>query len=203
MTSKKPLADRVAARGAVVIGGSAGSLDALLSLLERLPKDFPAPIAVVIHTPKARPSGLVAALSYRCPLPVREPVDKEPLAAGTVFVAAPGYHLLVERGPCFGFSLDAPENFSQPSIDVLFESAADVFGPRLIAVVLSGAHHDGARGLATVCQAGGLALVQLPEEAASPEMPQAALAACPAALVLAATEIGDRLAAVLSAKSPR
>jgi two-component system chemotaxis response regulator CheB len=182
--------------GAVVVGGSAGSLDPLLTILERLPRPFGMPIAVVVHTPKGPPSGLVEALSHRCPLPVREPIDKEPLEAGTVFVAPPGYHLLVGGGPCFAFSIDPPENYSRPSIDVLFESALDVCGARLVAVVLSGANNDGARGLAAVCKAGGLALVQAPEEAASPEMPRAALEACPAAAVLPARDIAERLVTV-------
>ncbi len=187
--------------GAVVIGGSAGALDALLSLLERLPQHFAPPIAVVLHTPKELPSVLVTALSHRCPLPVREPEDKEPLQAGTVFVAAPGYHLLVEPGPCFGFSVDAPENYSRPSIDVLFDSAVDVYGDRLVGVILSGANNDGANGLASVCKAGGLALVQAPAEAASPEMPSAALAACPAAQVLPAARIAERLISVSQARA--
>jgi two-component system chemotaxis response regulator CheB len=184
--------------GAVVVGGSAGSLDPLLTVLERLPRGFGMPIAVVIHTPKDPPSGLVEALSHRSSLPVREPIDKEPLEAGTVFVAPPGYHLLVGRGPCFAFSVDPPENFSRPSIDVLFESALDVYGARLVAVVLSGANNDGGRGLAAVCQAGGLALVQAPEEATSPEMPRAALEACPAAAMLSARDIAERLVTVVA-----
>jgi two-component system chemotaxis response regulator CheB len=181
--------------GAVVVGGSAGAIDALQALLERLPKDFAAPVAVVIHTPPGRPSGLVQVLAHRCPLPVREPVDKEPLQGGTVFVAAPGYHLLVERGPYFAFSVDAPENYSRPSIDVLFESAADVFGRELAAVLLSGANQDGARGLRAVADAGGKAFVQSLAEAASPEMPEAALAACPGAEGLSVVNIAERLVA--------
>ncbi len=191
---------RTPASPVVMLGGSAGSVEPLLVLVERLPRDLAVPVAVVVHTPRHQPSGLVAALSHRCPLAVREPVDKEELAAGTVFVAAPGYHLLIERGPCFGFSLDPPENFSQPSIDVLFESAADVLGERLIAVILSGANRDGAQGLRAVWAAGGLALVQSPEEATSPEMPRAALAACPDAEVLPAGRIADRIVAAIASR---
>ena len=189
--------DREESCGAVVVGGSAGSLDPLLSILEQLPKDYPLPVAVVVHTPKDQPSVLVDALAARCPLPVREPVDKEPLQPGTVFVAAPGYHLLVERGARFAFSVDEPVSFAQPSIDVLFESAAESYGRRLLAVILSGANHDGARGLAAVFKAGGLAFVQAPDEAAYPEMPKAALRACPAARALPACHIGRRLVAEL------
>jgi len=196
MSSSSPAPRRGARTSAVAIGGSAGSLDPLLGLLERLPRDFPLPVAVVIHVPRDTPSGLVRALSPRSALPVREPFDKEPMEGGTVYVAAPGYHLLVEPGPCFAFSLDAPERFARPSIDVLFESAADVFGAGLVGVVLSGANDDGAAGLASLCRAGGLALVQRPEESLSPEMPRAALRACSGAEALPVSDIADRLRAV-------
>lgn len=179
--------------GAVVIGGSAGSLDALLAILEQLPGDLPAPVVVVVHTPREPPSGLAGALSTRSVLPVIEPEDKAPVVPGTVFVAAPGYHLLIERGPSFAFSVDVPERFSQPSIDVLFESAADVFGQNLVGIVLSGANDDGARGLAAIRQGGGRALVQAPEDATSAEMPRAALAACPDAEALPSRRIAERI----------
>jgi two-component system chemotaxis response regulator CheB len=187
----------------VVMGGSAGSIDALLTILEQLPPDFAAPVVVVVHTPKEPPSHLVAALSPRSRLPVREPEDKEPLAAGTVFVAPPAYHLLIERGPVFAFSVDAPENFSLPSIDVLFESAADVFGARVVGVVLSGANDDGAAGAAAIRRAGGIVLVQDPSEATSAEMPRAALAACPDAKVLPSLALPDGLVAIVRQQGRR
>ncbi len=185
--------------GAVVIGGSAGAVDALWALLERLPEGFAPPVAVVLHTPAEKPNGLVEVLASRCRLPVREPVDKEPLQAGTVFVAAPGYHLLIEDGPSFGFSVDAPENYSRPSIDVLFESAAEIFGRGLVAVLLSGANQDGAQGLRAVHEAGGKAFVQSLAEAASQEMPRAALVACPGAEALSVVDIAARLVACFAA----
>lgn len=186
------------AKRAVVIGGSAGALDGLLTIVERLPASFPLPIAVVVHIAESLGNGLVDALSPRAKLPVREPLDKEPFEPGTIFVAAPGYHLLVEPGPCFGFSMDAPVNHARPSIDVLFESALDCHGARLIAVLLSGANHDGARGLAALGRKGGLALVQTPEEASAPDMPRAALDACPTAVALSASDIATRLVLVAS-----
>lgn len=198
MTTHTPQTEQALDLGAIVIGGSAGSLDALLTILGGLPRQFALPIAVVVHLPKEPPSGLVDVLSHRCPLPVREPEDKEPLEAGTVFVAPPGYHLLVGKGPCFAFSIDPPEYYSQPSIDVLFESAADVYGDLLVAVVLSGANNDGARGLAAVCKGGGLGIVQAPSDAASPEMPRAALKACPTATVLPARGIAERLVSLVA-----
>jgi two-component system chemotaxis response regulator CheB len=182
---------------AVVIGGSAGSLDALLTIVERMPPGFPVPLVVVVHTPKDSPSGLVGALAPRSALAVREPEDKEPIAGGVVFVAPSGYHLLVDSGPCFAFSLAPPEKFSQPSIDVLFESAADVFGERLIGIILSGANDDGAAGLAAICRAGGLALVQAPDEAVSAAMPRAALASCPDAEAAEVRVIAEKLVSIV------
>lgn len=187
-----PLAQEPA--GVVVVGGSAGSVEALARLLDRLPPGFGLPVVVVVHQPRRRPSALAEALAPHGPLAVEQAQDKVPLQAGAVFVAPPDYHLLVERGGFLALSVDEPVNYSRPSIDVLFESAADAYGPRTIGVVLSGANADGARGLAAVCRAGGVALVQSPEEASSPEMPRAALAECPRAQVLSIERIAARLA---------
>lgn len=203
MKVRRPQPHRQRGVGAVLVGGSAGSLEALARIVEALPEELGVPVIVVVHTPKDRPSGLVEALSARCPLPIREPVDKETVEKGTVFVAAPGYHLLVERSQCFSFSVDAPENFSRPSIDVLFDSAVDVYGSQLVAVILSGASRDGARGIKAVHDAGGLALVQSPEEASSPEMPRAALAACPAAEVHPSAGLARRVVAALCGRATR
>jgi two-component system, chemotaxis family, protein-glutamate methylesterase/glutaminase len=180
---------------AVVIGGSAGGLEALSRILERLPSDFRLALAVVLHMPSTGPNILVQVLSCHTRLPVREAQDKEPAEPGTIFVAPPGYHLLVDRGPSFALSLDGPVHFSRPSIDVLFESAADEYGERLIGVLLSGANEDGASGLQAIERAGGLAVVQAPEEAQSPTMPEAALARCPGARVAPAIEIAAMLRA--------
>ncbi len=178
---------------AVVVGGSAGASEVLSRLLADLPDDFAAPIAVVIHLARRQPSALPEALGRRSRLPVREPLDKEPLAPATVYVAPPNYHLLIERGPAFALSTDEPVYFSLPSIDVLFESAADVFGPRLVAILLSGANQDGARGLKAVSDAGGLALVQAPEEAAFRAMPEAGLAMCPHAQAMGVEALAQLL----------
>jgi two-component system, chemotaxis family, protein-glutamate methylesterase/glutaminase len=203
MTSETRTPDHLLRLGAVVIGGSAGSVDGLLTMVERLPADFAMPIALVVHTPKELPNTLVNALGPRSKLPVREPFDKEPFVPGTLFVAAPGYHLLIERGPSFGFSVDEPVNYSRPSIDVLFESALDTFGARLVAVILSGANQDGARGLAALGRAGGVAFVQAPEKASAPEMPRAALEACPSAVALSLPDLLRRLMDVAAARIGR
>jgi two-component system chemotaxis response regulator CheB len=181
--------------GAVVIGGSAGSLPALLTIVSRLPAGFSLATIVVVHLPPGAPSGLARALAPVCALPVAEPLDKEPVRPGQVHLASPGYHLLVEPGPRFAFSLDEPVNYARPSIDVLFQAAAEVYGSRLIGVVLSGANNDGSEGLASIHRAGGQAFVQSPEDASSPQMPDAALAACPAARPLSAAGIAAQLVA--------
>lgn len=166
-----------AARSAslVVVGASSGGVEALIGLLSRLPADFALPMAVVLHQGEDRDSVLAQVLGRHTPLAVREARDKEPLAAGCVHVAPPGYHLLLEDAQHLALSCDPPEYFSRPSIDALFETASQVLGPRLCGVLLTGANHDGAAGLARLGAAGGLTLVQSPTDAANPEMPLAAI----------------------------
>jgi two-component system chemotaxis response regulator CheB len=156
---------------AVVIGASAGAVEALGVLLPALPDDFDVPVVVVVHVPANRPSLMAELFAPRCKLKVREAEDKRAVAGGTIWFAPPNYHLLIERDRCFALSVDEPVNFSRPSIDVLFESAADVYGERLLAIVLTGANHDGAHGASIVHKAGGLVAVQDPETALAPTMP--------------------------------
>lgn len=181
---------------AVAIGGSAGALDALIAILRALGQSYALPVVVVIHTPRGQPSALVQALRSRCALPVREAEDKEPLAPATVYVGPPDYHLLFDSGGSLSLSIDDPLSFSRPSIDVLFESAADMLGGRVVSVLLSGANADGATGMRAIIDAGGLGIVQQPDEATSREMPEAAIRRCPEARVLRADEIGNVLAAL-------
>lgn len=175
---------------AILIGGSAGAIEVVSRLLSGLLRDFSIPIIIVIHLPRHRPSALADALSGYCRLPLHEAQDKEPLAPGTVYLAVPDYHLLLDRGPALALSVEEPVNYSQPSIDVLFESAAAVLGARCSGVIVSGANADGARGLRAIQQAGGAAIVQAPEEATQIAMPRAAMAACPFARVLTVEGIG-------------
>lgn len=169
---------------ALVIGGSAGALGALLQFLPALPSDFPLPVMLVVHLPPEGESLLPSLLNNRCRLTVKEAEDKEPIRAGIIYVAPPNYHLLVEPDFHLSLSQDAPVLYSRPSIDVLFESAADAYGDGLAGLVLTGASSDGARGLHAVAAAGGRAYVQNPATAEVAAMPQAALAACPDAHVL-------------------
>jgi two-component system chemotaxis response regulator CheB len=163
---------------AVVIGTSAGGVEALMALLPALPTTLRAAVLVVIHLPRERPSLLVDIFAPRCVRPVREAQDKEPVEPGCIYFAPPDYHLLVDRvdeGPCLALSADPLVNFSRPSIDVLFESAADAYRARLLGIVLTGGNQDGAAGLAAVARAGGLTAVQRPDTAAVSWMPESAL----------------------------
>lgn len=177
----------------VVIGTSAGGVEALSHLLPALPAGLHAPVFVVIHLPRERPSLLVDIFRPRCAVDVREAQDKEPVAAGTVYFAPPDYHLLVDQGPQLALSSDDLVNFSRPSIDVLFESAADVYGERLLGIILTGASHDGASGLEAVYRAGGWTVVQEPNDAQAPLMVEAALKRIPVDFVLPLDQIAQLL----------
>ena len=161
---------------AVVIGASAGGIEALSVLLPALPAGLQASVFIVLHVPRDRSSLLPEIFAPRCALPVREAEDKESVAPGTVYFAPPDYHLLIDQGPALALSDDALVHYSRPSIDVLFESAADIYGRGLMGIILSGANEDGAEGLATVHRAGGVTVVQDPGGAPAPFMLESALA---------------------------
>jgi two-component system chemotaxis response regulator CheB len=161
---------------AIVIGASAGGVEALLSILSPLREGFMLPIIVVLHLPDARRSHLADVFARRVSMRVLEAADKTQVEAGTLYFATPGYHLSVEQDRTLSLSLEDRVHYSRPSIDLLFESAADAYGPRLAAVLLTGANRDGANGLAQVKHRGGLTIVQDPDEAQVATMPLAALA---------------------------
>jgi two-component system, chemotaxis family, protein-glutamate methylesterase/glutaminase len=181
---------------AVVVGASAGAVEALSVILPALPAAYPLPVLVVVHLPPDRKSVMPELFAAKCRVAVKEAEDKEPLAAGTVYFAPPDYHLLVEPDRRVSLSGDEPVLYSRPAIDVLFESAADAYGAALAGAVLTGASSDGARGLAAVCAAGGTAVVQDPAGAFATAMPHAARAACPAAAVMTLPQIAAFLAAL-------
>jgi two-component system chemotaxis response regulator CheB len=160
----------------VAIGASWGGLHAIQTLLGALPADFPATVLVAQHR-RADDELLADLLGRATPLTVRDAEDKDELRAGEVLLAPADYHLLVE-GDSVALSVDEPVRFSRPSIDVLFQSAAEARGERVVGVVLTGSNADGAAGLDAVWRRGGIALVQDPETAERPEMPRAALQAC-------------------------
>jgi two-component system chemotaxis response regulator CheB len=187
---------------AIVLGSSAGGLQALQAALGPLPATFPAPLIAVQHLHRDDHGRFAAHLDESLELAVVEAVDKLPLRAGRLHVAPANYHLLVERDQSLALSVDPKVNWTRPSIDVLFESAARVFGAELVAVVLSGANRDGAQGLRQVTTRGGRGLVQDPATAANPVMPQAALdhGCVDAEDVLPAQLIGGRLLALADQK---
>ncbi|WP_086056309.1 chemotaxis protein CheB [Bordetella genomosp. 9] len=160
----------------VAIGASAGGVDAIGRLLQALPKDFPAAIAIVLHLPPDRVSLLPDLFAARCVLPVKEVEDKEFIVPGVVYIAAPNYHMLVEPDRSFALSQDEAVNFSRPSIDLLLESAAAAYRDRLLGIVLTGGSPDGAAGLKRVRELGGRAWVQDPDSADAPAMPASAIA---------------------------
>lgn len=183
---------------AIVIGASVGAVEALSRLLPLLPADYPFAVMVVVHLPRQSGSMLSTIFADRCSLLVKEAEDKEPLLPGHIYFAAPDYHLLVNPDFTLALSSDEAVHYSRPSVDVLFESAAAVFGDALTGVILTGANEDGASGLASVVAGGGVALVQEPSTAEGRAMPTSAITACPNACVL---DLGA-MAAFLNALRP-
>jgi two-component system chemotaxis response regulator CheB len=187
---------------AVVIGASAGGVEALSVLLPALAPGLSPPVFIVVHLPRAPPSVLAEIFTRKCAVPVREAEDKEAVSPGTVYFAPNNYHLLVDRGPQLSLSADDPVHHSRPSIDVLFESAVEIYGGRLLGIILSGANEDGALGLAAIHDAGGVTVVQSPQEARAPHMVLSALKLRPADRVLPLNEIADMLRTLDKAGSP-
>lgn len=183
---------------AVVIGASAGGIRALGLVLEALPADFGLPILVVQHIHPNSDSYLVTILGNRCQLQVKQGDEKEPIVANTVYLAPPGYHMLVEDDRTISLSLDAPVKFARPSVDVLFDSAVDVYRERLIGIVLTGANNDGAEGCARIKQADGYVIAEDPASAETPMMPRSAIEATTVDKVLPVTDIGPFLLQVVN-----
>jgi two-component system chemotaxis response regulator CheB len=173
----------VSAIDAIVIGGSAGAVTTLGEILPRLPRDVP-PVLIVVHVLPYTPSLLPEVFAPRCTMRVIEADPSLAIESGTIYFAPADYHLLVERSRVCALSIEAPVLFSRPSIDVLFESAAEAFGPRVAGVILTGASSDGAQGLRAIARQGGMTFVQDPKTAEARTMPEAALAAVPHARVL-------------------
>lgn len=177
----------------IAVGASWGGLHAVSELLRGLPEELEAAVVVAQHrSPKAPHGGLEALLQGQTRRPVVEASDKDPIEPRHVYVAPPNYHLLVEPG-FFGLSTEGHVRHARPSIDVLFESAADAYRERVVGIVLTGANDDGAAGLRRIKQLGGVAVVQDPGTAAMRTMPEAALAATAADAVLPVSEIGKFL----------
>ena len=176
----------------VAIGTSWGGLMAMSKLLSEMPADFPIPIVIVQHRSKESDKLLPQLLQDATDLDVCEIEDKDPLEAGRVHVAPANYHVMLEAGYA-SLTIEEPVRYSRPSIDVMFDSAADTYGAGAIGVVLTGANEDGARGLAHIVSRGGRALVQDPKTAEIPIMPLAAIREVPVAEVLPLEKLAPRL----------
>ncbi|NCI46594.1 chemotaxis protein CheB [Sediminibacterium soli] len=174
----------------VLIGGSAGSLDLIIDILERLPPDFEIPLVLVVHRLKNTPSVLDELLSKKTGKHlVVEPEDKQSIRPGRIYLAPQNYHLLAESDHSFVLDYSEPIHYSRPAIDASFESFAGVYGSRMLAVLLSGANRDGADGLQAVLAKGGKAIVQAPGTAQYDAMPKAAIDQNPSAMVLEPIQI--------------
>jgi two-component system chemotaxis response regulator CheB len=178
---------------AVVIGASAGGVNALLDILPGLPKAYPYPVVTVLHVMKGRQNQLAEVFQQRLALRVVEAADKDELQPGTLYFAPAGYHLSVEEGGVLSLSQEEPVHFARPAIDITMQSAADVFGPQLVGILLTGANQDGAAGLAAIGAAGGLTVVQDPAEAQVAVMPNEAIRLRQPDLVLTLQEIRSLL----------
>ncbi len=177
----------------ICIGASWGGLDAVGRLLREIPTEVDQPIVIAQHRFADSHAGALAALlGDELDRPVLDVEDKTPIRRNHVYVAPSDYHLLVERGS-FALSVDERVQYARPSIDVLFESAADAYGPAVVGVILTGANEDGAAGLARIKARGGVAVIQDPREAERRAMPDAALAATVADAVLPLEDIGKFL----------
>ena len=159
----------------IIIGGSAGSIEVLFQILPLLPKNFPLPVMVVVHRKLVEQNLLEGVLQSKCIIKVTEAVDKMPIQKSTVFLAPAGYHLLIEKD--FSFALDSSEKvkYSRPNIDVSMHSVAQVYKNKAIGVLLTGANEDGSYGMKKIHDAGGSTIVQSPETALIPVMPEGAL----------------------------
>ena len=185
---------------AIVLGGSAGSFQVMIKILSKIPKEFPLPIIICSHRLKHVRSGFVEALSLKSNKIVEEPLDKDAIKRGRVYLAPSNYHLNVEIGNTFSLSTEEMFNNSRPAIDLTFETAAYVYKEKLIGILLTGANKDGAKGMKRVGELGGLTIVQEPTECVIDTMPKAALAIARIDYTLKVDEIIAFLMQIQSAK---
>lgn len=176
---------------AIVIGTSAGGIDALSNLLPRIPANSKSAIFVVQHISPDAESSFIKLMDTKCKIKVKEACHTEEIQNGVVYFAPPDYHLLVEHDFTLSLSTDEKVNFSRPSIDMLFETAAEVFTTTLTGVLLTGANRDGAMGMKRIKDLGGKTIVQNPSNAAYPEMPSSVMKLINPDKILTLKEIGD------------
>jgi len=178
---------------AIVIGCSAGGVQALSTLLGGLAQNLPAPVIVVCHMGSEDTHMFCDILNHRSRLPVTEALERHPPVMGTVYIAPASYHLLIERDGCFALSVDDRVCFCRPAIDVLFCSASAYYRQHLIGVVLTGANDDGSQGLKAIRQRGGLGIVQTPDSAEAKAMPESAIRIAGADHIVSLPEIAPHL----------
>ncbi|WP_138994851.1 chemotaxis protein CheB [Larkinella sp. C7] len=174
---------------AVVIGGSAGSIEVLLKLLPALSSPLPVALMIVLHRKNSTDSSLADLLSSKTMIPLHEVEDKDPVITGAIYLAPADYHLLIEKDEVFSLDDSEKVNYSRPSLDVTFESAADVYGSSLVGILLSGANADGTAGLNLIKTRGGFLIAQKPETAQAAFMPQHAILNAPIDRVLDVDEM--------------
>jgi len=180
----------------IAIGVSAGGFEALNTLVTKMPAKFNIPIGIVQHRGIDSGAYLAKHLNNSSKINVKDVLDKEPIVAGSVYIAPPDYHLLVEREGYFSLSRDAKVNYSRPSIDVFFETVAEIYPKQCLAIILTGKNNDGAIGLAKVAASGGVAIVQDPKSAYALEMPMAAIKSVPSAITLSLSGIVEYLLSI-------
>jgi two-component system chemotaxis response regulator CheB len=176
--------------GLLIIGGSAGSFDVILKTLPYLRTDLPFPVIIVLHRKNVSESNLADLFNSKTRLAVKEAEEKEPLSAGDVYIAPADYHLLIEKDKTLSLDFSEKVNYSRPSIDVTFETAAEVYGSKLVCVLLSGASSDGTEGLKTVKRYGGTVIVQNPQTAKVAYMPEQAIAEVEVDRIVEENDIG-------------
>lgn len=181
---------------AIIVGASAGGVEAMLSLFRHLPPHYRLPIIAALHMQEMRDSLLADLFQHYVAFEVKEAQDKEAIQGSTLYFACPGYHLSIEQSRQFSLSCEPPLHFSRPAIDYLMESAADAYGEHLAGILLTGANEDGAAGLQKIRQAGGLTIVQDPAEAVADTMPLSAIKLDPGHLVLELGKIQQLLIAL-------
>ncbi|MBC7913164.1 MAG: chemotaxis protein CheB [Pyrinomonadaceae bacterium] len=181
--------DRYKKAKIIVIGCSAGGFTLVFDLIAILPKNFPIPIIVVIHRSRKHKSSIEELLNNKSKVMVKVAGDKDPLKKGTVYFAPSDYHLLVEPNGCLTLDSSEPILYSRPSIDVTFQSVADVYKENVIAILLSGANTDGAEGICYIRERKGFTIVQHPDSAEVKTMPEAAISRCKADLILSNLEL--------------
>lgn len=178
---------------AIVMGVSSGGMNAMKIMFALLPGNFTIPIVVVQHLSSRSDSQWIQLLNDKCELCIKEADEKEKISPGTIYIAPPNYHLLIEKNKTFSLSIDGRVNYARPSIDVLFESAAEAYTDKLIGVVLTGSNNDGTNGIKLIKELGGMAIIQDPATAESAFMPASAMKAIEPDYVLPLEAIAELL----------